>query len=268
MAVSAQYNAEKFPFKFPFKFARSHFAGTLSADLRKLEEHDTKEPHAEFAAGLNAILIWIRARTVTLPSWEYFKNYGSEEGSEKRGILELLNKLNIMSQQFPRRAGMIEKVAIMERPQIWRCGRRVKQTFIARRNCPRVQLTTVGDREIGLELDMYPPNIKYFETLEGASQMGFSIYEAGSNASMFAEVCSMEVLSLSEVKKFGNVCKERVSRWNRAMKKLGLIYRFYGIMNWSVVEAHLDTNKVELTRRWFGNEFVGTRDRANKKRDR
>lgn len=261
MALSTQYNAEKFP----FEFVRSHFAGTLSAALRKLEEHDNREPHAEFAAGLNAILVWSRVRTVTIPSWEYFKNDSSEEGSEKRGISELVNKLNMLSRQFPVRAGTIEDVAIMKRPQIWRCGQRVKQTFIARRNCARVRLTTVGDREIGLELDMYPPNIKYFESLEGASEMGFSIYEAGSNALMFAEVCSMEVLSQSEIKEFRHVCEERVSRWNRAMEKLGLIYRFYGTMDWSVVETHFDEDKVELTRRWFGKEFVGTQDRANEK---
>jgi hypothetical protein len=91
----------------------------------------------------------------------------------------------------------------------------------------------VGDEEIGLELDMYPANVKYFGSIpiDGVSEEGFSIWEAGADALLCAEVWSVKWLSESQLVKFFEVCEERVSVSNSTMEELGLVYRVYGTMD-------------------------------------
>ncbi len=134
--------------------------------------------------------------------------------------------------------------------------------MIARRNCRWVRVTTeppVGDKEIGLELDMYPANVKYFGSTDGPSEKGFSIWEVSMDALLYAEGWSVEWLLESELREFLELCEEKVWQWNFTMQKLGLKYRFYGMMDWSL--GTREGFEAENTLALFGRRFVGVDDR-------
>jgi hypothetical protein len=244
--VNNDYNSTRFP----FEFVSSEFGGALTVLLRHFEENDVTDSKAELAAALNTVLVWSCARTATLPLWEYFRT---------NEVTKLINILNKWSGRVPRSAGTIEDVEIIHRPQIYRCGDGINQDMIARRNCERVRVTTeppVGDAEIGLELDMYPANVEYFESMNGSSESVFSIWEAGRDVLLYAEVFSVEWLSeRQKLGEFLEVCEERVSSWNRTMEKLGLVYRVYGTMDWCLgsEEGYKAANSLAL----FGKRFLG-----------
>jgi hypothetical protein len=244
--VNNNYNSTHFP----FEFVSSEFGRALGRLLGQFEEGDMIEPRVEFAAALNTVLVWSGAATATLPSWEYFKT---------DNFMKLINILNKWSRQVPPSAGTIEEIVIIHRPQIYRSGNVIDQGMIARRNCERVRVTTeppVGDGEIGLELDMYPANVEYFETLNGPNESGFSIWEAGSHVLLYAEVFSVGwLLELGKLREFLEVCEERVSSWNRTMEKLGLVYRVYGTMDWHLRSE--EGYKADNTLALFGKRFVG-----------
>jgi hypothetical protein len=247
--VNNEYNCRRFP----FEFVSSEFGEALSGLLRRFEEGDVTESHAEFAAAINTILVWSGARTATLPCWEYF---------QMNDLTRLIDSLNKWSRRVPRSAGTIDEVAIIERPRIYRGGNVIPQEMIVRRNCRRVRVTReppVGDEEIGFELDMYPANVKYFKSVDGPTEIGFSIWEAGSDVLLFAEVFSLEFLMKWQLVEFLELCEERVSAWNSAMEKLGLVYRFYGTMDWS--PGTREGFEAENTLALFGRRFVGVGDR-------
>jgi hypothetical protein len=243
-------NNEYNPTQFPFEFVSSQFGVALSAFLRQLEEDDMSDPQAEFAAGLNTVLVWSGARTATLPSWEYFR---------MDDFKKLINMLNKWSRRVPQSAGTIDEVVIVHRPQVHRCGKGIEQDIISRKHCGRVRVTTeppVGDAEIGLELDMYPANVEYFERVNGPSELAFSIWEAGRDVLLFAEVFSVgRLLEEGRWREFLEVCEERLSSWNRTMEKLGLVYRVYGTMDWCLgsEEGYKAANSLAL----FGKRFLG-----------
>jgi hypothetical protein len=72
--------------QFPFEFISSEFGEELSVLLGKIEDDDIKEPHAVLVVALNTVLVWSRARTATLPSWQYFKTWNE--------LMMLINYLN------------------------------------------------------------------------------------------------------------------------------------------------------------------------------
>ena len=192
--VNNNYNSTQFP----FEFVSSEFGGALGRLLRCFEEEDVTEAQPEFVAALNTVLVWSGARTATLPSWEYF---------QPNKLMKLIKQLNKWSQRVPQSAGTIRDVVVIRRRQIYRCGNGIQQEMIARQNCGRVRVTSeapVTDEEIGLEMDMYPANVKYFVNLQfdEVSEKGFSIWEVGTNVLLYAEAWSVRWLSESELLEF------------------------------------------------------------------
>jgi hypothetical protein len=91
----------------------------------------------------------------------------------------------LTSQQVPVWAGTIDELVIVHRPQIYRSEDGIQQELITRRNCPHVRRTidpSVGDDEIGRELDMYHPNVDFFVKEDKLTKSVFSIWEAGSDS--------------------------------------------------------------------------------------
>lgn len=239
---------------FPFDYVRSTYGASLAAILRRFEQEDQYEPHANFVTAINAVLVWTGARTATLPSWCYC------DGSR---ILELINHLNSLSRQISQKVGLVDELFILNRPQVYRSGDGIQQALIVRQNCSRVRLTIdppVGDDEIGRELDMYHPNVEHFAAGYDLGDTAFSVWEAGAHALLYAEAWSEHLLSSSQLKEFVAHCERRLSIWNSTMEKLGLTYRFYGTMDWKRSEASgLEALK---TRQFCGKEVLGLESRG------
>jgi hypothetical protein len=248
MAERELYNNHQWK-PFPFESITSNFAQSLAITLHKLEDEDICEPHADFVSALNTILVWSGARTATLPSWDY-----CHEGR----VIEFVDYLNKLSRQIPARAGTIDKLIIVRRPQIYESGDEVQQKLITRQNCTRVRLSTdppVGDDEIGRELDMYHPNVDLFATGHELGESAFSIWEAGSDSLLYAEAWSKDFLSPLQQQEFLLHCKKRLSLWNSAMEKLGLTYRFYGTFDWK--RSEIPFHEAMKTKQFCGSEFLG-----------
>jgi hypothetical protein len=253
MAERELYNSRHYK-PFPFEFVSSSFAQSLAPILRKLEQEDVCEPHANFVTALNTILVWSGARTATLPSWNY---------CDQARLVEFVNYLNTLSRQVPAWAGTIDELIILHRPQIYRSGDGIQQELITRQNCKRVRLTTdppVGDDEIGRELDMYYPNADNFAAGYDLGETAFSIWEVGSDALLYAEAWSEDFLAPMQIREFIVHCEKRISLWNSAMEKLGLVYRFYGTMDWK--RSEIPFHEAVKTKRFCGKEFLGVDSRG------
>ena len=241
--------------QFPFEYIFSRWDSTLTATLQKIEQNDKHEPYANFVTALNTVLVWSGARTATLPSWEY---------CDPKKVNDLINLLSKWSKEVPNKVGNVDEVIIVHRPQIYHSGDLVQQKLITRRNCSRVRLSIdppVGDEEIGQELDMYPRNADHFASGYELGDTAFSVWEAGSNVLLYVEAWSEDFLSAIELQEFLIHCEKRLRLWNSAMEKLGLIYRFYGTMDWKYSE--IPWHKAEKTKRICGKEFLGVGSRGN-----
>jgi hypothetical protein len=240
--------------RFPYTAIRSNFGCKLAAKLEELEQEDHLEPHATFATVINTTLVWMGARTATLPSWSH---------CSKPRIVEFINVLNECSQEIDHSLGQPDELYILHRQQICHSGEEVVQSLITRRNCPRIHSATnipIDDGVIGLELDMYLPNVRFFVSSDPRNPPAFSVWEAGSDVLLFVEVWSEATLSPHQLEEFRDFCERRLCLWNSAMEKLGLRYRFYGTMDWKVSEIPL-CEAVE-TMRFSGKQFMGVNKRA------
>ena len=233
---------------FPFQTVRSKFGARLAAKLRKIERKDKFEPHSQFVTALNCVLVWTQARTASLPLYESTdKNW-----RKTRRFVALLSRWS--------RRLQIDEVIIGLRRQIYRSGTETDQGLIARRNCPRVRLEPeppIRDDELGRELDMYPRNAEHFVAgqLDGEKGTAFSIWEAGSDALLYAERWSEALLSHLEVQEFIVHCEKRVALWNSSMESLGLPYRVYGTMDWK--RSEVPWHEAVNTKRVCGKEYIG-----------
>jgi hypothetical protein len=210
---------------FPFAFVRqSLHTRRLAAILYTFEHEEQSEPLSNFVTAINTILVWVGARTASLPAW----NYCDEEG-----ISKFIKYLNQISTEIPKNLGPPVDVIILQRPQVYRSGDGIEQRLITRCNNPRVRFTTerpVCDEELGRELDIYPPNADNFASSNDCMPSVFSIWEVGSDALLYAEAWSEKLLSATQLGEFHLHCEKRLRLWNAAMENLGLSYRFYGTM--------------------------------------
>ena len=211
---------------FPFDFVRSKFGHRLATILRQFEEEDIYEHHPNFVTALSTVLVWTGARTATLPYWEY---------CDLSAFNKFMGHLNELSRKVPACVGTIKEVIVVQRPQVYRSGSGIQQRMVTRKNSQRVRLTTeppVGDDEIGRELDMYHPNVDFFTAGKVLGDSVFSVWEVGSEVSLYAEAWREDFLSQSQLEEFVTHCEKRLALWNSAMENLGLTYRFYGTMDW------------------------------------
>jgi hypothetical protein len=231
---------------FPFEAIRPEHRASIAKELKIFEDEDTVTPHATFVTALNAVLVWAGARTATLPAWSYMTNPAR--------IVNFLEYLNHSSKCLHK----VQKITVLNRPQIYRSGEGVEHGLIVRQGNPRVRFDLdrpVRDNEIGRELDMYPPNCDFFA---GGYEMGdtaFSVWEVGTESLLYAEAFSDDLLSPMQLEEFILHCENRVALWNAAMANLGLSYRFYGTMDWKRSDSkyHGSTK----TRKYCGKEFLG-----------
>lgn len=236
-------------------FQPSTFSAALASYLGIIEQEDTTDTRANFVTALNAVLVWSGARTATLPSWDY---------CDPSCVIEFVINLNRLCQHLPASVGTFEELIILPRLQIYRTGLVVNQEIIARRNCPGVRMTKyppIRDDEVGRELDMYPPNVDYFVSTFDIAENAFSVWEAGADVLLFAEVFSPENLSPPQLQYFLQHCEETISRWNSAMERMGLVYRVYGTMDWC--RSDVPFEQAEKTMQYFGKAFIGTDRRVN-----
>ena len=234
--------------KFPFETVRSYCGAQLATKLSTIEREDKYEPHMQFVTALNCVLVWTHARTATLPTWE------APNIREAKELVDLLSKWSLQLAW----TGQIDEVIIVPRRQVYRSGGETEQGLIARRNCPRVRLDPeppVRDDELGRELDMYPRNADQFAKGLLEAETAFSIWEAGSDALLYAEGWSEDLLSPSEMQEFIVHCEKRVALWNSAMENLGLSYRFYGTMDWK--RSEVPWHEAVNTKKLCGKEFLG-----------
>lgn len=221
---------------------------SLTRTLHHFEQEDTSGIRANFVTAINIVLVWSGARTATLPSWEY---------CDSDNVVSFVHYLNKLSQQASTNARTIDELIILTRPQLYRTGTIVEQKLITLRNCPNVRMLTeppVQDNEIGRELDMYHVNADYFATTESVED-AFSVWEAGTDALIYAEIWSQDSLSSSQLEEFVEHCEERISLWNSAMERMKLPYRFYGTMDWA--RSEVPFHKAVRTKKLFGKEFLG-----------
>jgi hypothetical protein len=235
--------------QFPFPLVRSSVGSELAAWLRKIECENKFEPYTQFVTALNCVLVWTRARTASLPTWD--STVTSENKQKTEDFVALLSNWSLDLK--------IVEVIIVQRRQMYRSGAVTEQRLIARRECPRVRFEAeppVRDDELGRELDMYPRNAEQFAAgrLEGETRT-FSIWEAGSDVLLYAEMWSEALLSPLEVREFVGDCVKRVALWNSSMESLGLPYRFYGTMDSKRSEVPWD--KAVNTKRICGKPFIG-----------
>jgi hypothetical protein len=252
------YGNHKAP-TFPFDFVREGgYTSNLERILHKFEHEEQSEPLSNFVTAINSVLVWVGARTASLPAWNY---------CDEDGISDFIKYLNKISTEFPKCLGTIPEIVILKRPQVYRSGDGIEQGLVTRRNNPRVRFTTsppVGDDEIGRELDMYPPNTDNFVRSCDCTHIAFSIWEVGSEALLYAEAWSEELLSPAQTREFLRHCEKRLRMWNAAMEKLGLTFRFYGTMDWN--RSELCYHEAAITKRLFGREFVGADKRGEEYR--
>jgi len=240
--------------QFPFETVRSHYGSQLAAKLGSIEREDKFEPHTQFVTALNCVLVWTRARTATLATWD------SPNKDETTQLVDLLSEWS----RHLSWTGQIDQVVIVKRRQIQLSGSVIDQRLIARRNCPRVRFESeppIRDDELGRELDMYPRNAEQFSVGLLGAETAFSIWEAGSDVLLFAETWSEALLSPSEVQEFILHCEKRVALWNSSMESLNLPYRFYGTMDWK--RSEVPWHEAVITKRLCGKEFLGV-DRRGK----
>jgi len=240
------------PRPFPFEFVRQKFGSSLAASLRQLELEGPPIPHTNFAAALNAVLVWCGARTASLPVWAY---------CHMPRVAEFVDSLNKISAQAPTK--MIDEVVILERPQVYSDGEEIQQELIVRKNSRRVRWYTdgpVGDDQIGRELDMYDLNVRLFAEGYIMGQDGFSIWEVGSESLLYVEAWREDFMTPVQLRDFLVHCERMVSVWNSAMEKLGLVYRFYGSMDWGRLEV--PWSEAVKTKKLCGKEFLGCESRA------
>ena len=252
--MSASNSIERDPKQFPFHIVRTSFGSQLAATLSKIEREDQFEPHTQFVTALNCVLVWTRARTATLPTWD---------SPNEHKTIELLGHLSEWSRDLSW-TGQIDEVIIVPRRQIYRSGGETKQRLIARRNCPRVRFEMeppIRDDELGRELDMYPRNAEQFAAGLLDGETTFSIWEAGSEVLLYAETWSEDLLSHWEAQEFFVHCEKLVAPWNSSMESLGLPYRFYGTMDWK--RSEVPWHKAVKTKKFFGKAFIGV-DRRGK----
>jgi hypothetical protein len=239
---------------FPFHFVRRHHSRQLAKTLRKFEHKIQTEPLSDFVTALNAVLVWVGARTASLPAWNY---------CDEAGIARFIDDLNAISLDVPKYLGPVAEVTILHRPQVYRSGDGIEQGLVTRVENPRVRYTTdppVRDDEIGRELDMYHPNVDNFaNACDSYIHFAFSIWEVGSDALLYAEAWCEELLTEEQLQEFLVHGEKRVSMWNVAMEKLGLSYRFYGSLDWNRTE--LPDHHAEKTIRLYGTEFIGAEKR-------
>ena len=238
--------------QFPFEIVRSYFGAQLAAKLSSIEREDKFEPHTLFVTALNCVLVWTHARTATLPTCE---------PPNRPETIEFVELLNDWSRQLAW-TGQVDRVIIVNRPQIYRSGGWTEQVLVARDNCPRVRKTRepVRDAELGRELDMYPCNADQFAAGLLEAETAFSIWEVGSDVLLYAEGWSENLLTPSAVQEFIVHCEKRVALWNSAMESLGLPYRFYGTMDWKRTEV--PWQQALKTKRICGKEFLGIERRG------
>jgi hypothetical protein len=226
----------------------STFITSLTRTLHHFEQEDTSEIRANFVTAINIVLVWSGARTATLPSWEY---------CDPNRVVCFIYYLNKLSQQMSTNARTVDELIILTRPQLYRTGTIVEQKLITLRNCPNVRMMTepsVEDSEIGRELDMYHVNADYFAKAEFVED-AFSVWEAGTDALMYAEIWSPDSLSSSQLQEFLKHCEKRIALWNSAMERMKLPYRFYGTMDWT--RSEIPFHKAVRTKKLFGKEFLG-----------
>jgi hypothetical protein len=236
---------------FPWDKVRSMSGPSIAERLRVYERADCHPPHHSFVNALNTALVWVGARTAALPPW-----------SRGNQILELISFFNKIGQQL-RDGGCaccsVSELTFLQRPQLYRAGTIVQQGVIVRRNNHRVRFTSVppvNDSEIGRNLDMYPPNTDHFaDGLHEKADMAFSIWEAGTDALVYAETWKENLLSPEQRTEFLGYCEKKVELWNTAMERLGLVYRFYGTMDWKRTEVPWEM--AERTQKYFGKAFIG-----------
>ena len=118
----------------------------------------------------------------------------------------------------------------------------------------------VEDDEIGRELDMYPPNCDFFVGGYELGETAFSIWEVGTEALLYAEAWSVDLLTPDQLQEFLVHCEKRVNLWNAAMEKLGLKYRFYGTMDWK--RSDLPDHSAVKTKKFYGKEYLGAKCRG------
>ena len=238
---------------FPFKLVSPEVRLKLSKFLRKFDTEDTSEPHANFVTTLNSTLVWTGARTASLPQWNY---------CEKARVDAFIRYLNKVSRRIQKRHSHVQELLVLNRSHIYSSGGVVEQGTVVRCKNPRVRPTSdppINDAEIGRELDMYPLNADQFAAEQELGD-AFTIWEAGSEALLYAERWSRDLLSHTQLQEFLVHCQKRVALWNAAMEKLGLPYRFYGTMDWKRSEIPWDeaANTISL----FGKPYLGASRRG------
>ena len=208
---------------FPFRSIRYEHQSSIAEALQNFELKDTITPHATFVAALNSVLVWAGARTATLPAWSYMAN--------EADIVNFLSRLNESSKYLPQ----VKQIMVLNRSQVYRSGDGIEQGLIVCEHNPRVRFSTdrpVRDDEIGRELDMYPPNCDFFVGGYEMGETAFSIWEVGTEALLYAEAWSDDLLTPEQVQEFLVYCEKRVNIWNAVIEKLGFKYCFYKTIDW------------------------------------
>jgi hypothetical protein len=223
------------------------FKGLLRLFLQKLESAEPPVPHTNFSTAINTILVWAGARKASLPANDY----------NEYCLKYLINLLNKVSPRIQSSG----KVTILSRQQVHPNGIVTNLPIITFRDTNRVHHNAdslICDQEVGLELNMYPPNVDCFSKFGFKQPPGsstFSIWEVGSEALVYTEVWWEVYLSPAQLEEFLLFCERKVDEWNRRMATSGFPFRFYGTMDWKL--SDFKSHQAKETKRYFGREYIG-----------
>ena len=174
------------------------------------------------ASALNALLVWIDERPAALPP-PFHKEHVSD-------LIDFFNEI-------PQQVGNCQVIGKLDLPIIHHRHRNdkvVKQNLIIREDNWQVCSTAefpVDDTTMGQLLGMYPRNTLHFASGQlDHAKTAFEIWESWTRTLIYAEVWEENLLSDQEKVEFIMLSKAKVESWNRAMKMLGFVYRFDGVI--------------------------------------